>query len=136
MEEIFSIATVVAAISSVVGFLISAGISKKKDMEISRIENKLQSIEKTEFLSQATSSLIESIEKHDQAVIQVGSMLIIKTDVDDEERIITLALDPEQVAYLEAHHSLFQKPKELIERIQNLGGIEKRQTPAKIVNLE
>lgn len=66
-------------------------------------------------LTEAMTSLIESLSDTEQAVLQVGDILLVK----DSGRVLTRQLTLRQQRYLERHPELLKSPSAIIHALQD-----------------
>ncbi|GGF84079.1 hypothetical protein [Alteromonas lipolytica] len=122
MEDIIPLLGAITAGASTIIGLISAYRSKKKvEAELKTVTSTQKFLEfnrSEEDLRIATESLLNVIKDTENAVVQVGSLVLIKHKDNNGEKVVAMSLTNEQQSYLKEHPKILTKPKELLLRLR------------------
>lgn len=124
MEDLIPILAGIAGLISVAGLFISKLANKSIEKKLISAKAQLESISSLEANprvrsanTEAIKGLLASLESTDNAVVQIGNLLVIKRKHDGKEETLVRSLTNEQLEYLQNRQSLLSEPKELINYI-------------------
>ncbi|AOW81414.1 hypothetical protein [Vibrio mimicus] len=121
MEDLIPIlSTVIAGVSTVIGFLISYKSKNSIESKLLSLKSNSKIIEfnrSNEALAEATATLVEAIKDVSEAAIQMGSLLVVKYADDNGTNVVAMELTNEQMTYLSQNPKILHKPKDLVLRL-------------------